>query len=92
MELKSRLAGTPNPGAILRHFKMYKVLVVDLFEVVKVTHNQAKGFIATFLMFAVGGLYIQHLQLILEELGVAHINLVEQELQFKCEFRGTLGR
>jgi hypothetical protein len=26
MELKSRLAGTPNPGAILRHFKMYKVL------------------------------------------------------------------
>jgi hypothetical protein len=26
MELKSRLAGTPNPGAILRHFKMYKAL------------------------------------------------------------------
>ncbi len=26
MELKSRLAGTPNPSAILRHFKMYKAL------------------------------------------------------------------
>jgi uroporphyrinogen III methyltransferase/synthase len=28
MELKSRLAGTPNSSAILRRFKMYKVLVV----------------------------------------------------------------
>jgi hypothetical protein len=26
MELKPRLAGIPNPGAILRYFKMYKVL------------------------------------------------------------------
>ena len=26
MDLQSRLAGTPNPGAILRHFKMYKAL------------------------------------------------------------------
>ena len=67
------------------------VLVIDLFEVVKVTHEQAKGFIATFQMLTVGGLFIQHLQLVLEELGVAHINFVEQDLQFKCEFRGTLG-
>jgi hypothetical protein len=28
MQTKSRLAGTPNPGAILRHFTMYKALVV----------------------------------------------------------------
>jgi hypothetical protein len=30
IELKSRLAGTTNPGAILRHFKMYKALEMIL--------------------------------------------------------------
>ena len=40
-----------------------------------------KNFVTTLKVLAIGGFFIKHLQLVLEEISIAHINLIEKKVQ-----------